>query len=173
MRSLSLFRPGENMDKSIREWSALQQGMFAPYELKVDQNSCLVFPLHLSADQKQFYLSCALVYAPEAYIQFRAEVDPVDKAFDRIAAMCPHLFTPKHTPTEHQGTYWKRHYLNTEMELTVEGDNILARRSRSMSIVPLGKLQSWIDGDIPAEAARLCTIDFDRTNNLSKFINEN
>ena len=171
-RSLSPLYLRGNIEESIIKLTSLQQGMFSPYGLKIKQDECVVFSLQLSAKNRQLYVSCRLVSAPEAYVQFRAEVDPIDRIFDNIATMCPHLYSPKSTPTEHQANFWKRHYLNTEMDLIVEDDNIMTGRSLSMSLVSLGKLHQWADGKIPENAKHLCGINFDRTSLLTSFQND-
>jgi hypothetical protein len=97
-------------------------------------------------DRERDLLSCAVLYRSDKDASADAQLATAKRVFAVLEAACPRIFSPTPLASEHNVGTWRRHYLNTDAELTVSAyDGVNFSHFRSMEREHLGSVDEVLD----------------------------
>lgn len=145
-------------------------GRLRPFGLKVDFADCdyilvnggpgpQVVPIQGGASLRGLpvprLMTCAVVASNEDLTAYRDARLGVDRILDRVEDACPLLFSPRHVPTQQLDGFWRRLYMNTEIQAFVLGGNVYYRAIQADSeAIKLGTVEDWTRGTPPVDCGK-------------------
>jgi len=127
-----------------------------PREVRIEfKASAPIAPREQLLSNTNSLMSCHIVPDDTDRSAMIARERAVDLVFDHLEDACPELFQPRRLHTEHDGEYWRRLYMNTDLLASVSHGSVMALNPlRGGPTIYLGHESDWAKAPLPLVCGR-------------------